>query len=298
MADKNKNPKPNKPIILLILDGWGVAARGESNAISQALTPTYDGLVNDYPAAVLTSSGPVVGLKPKEPGNCEIGHLAIGLGRKDSRPRSEYHASMGIILAKTGVEQTYIAETEKFSHLSYFLNGGNQIPSTRQILIPTPITPSYAKTPAMASSEVAKEINRRLLSGEADFIVANFAGPDLLGLTGNKEATVKAIEAVDTQLAKIVKNGLNKKAIILITADHGNVEDMQYNNTGRTTNPVPFIVVAEKYAGRSLGWPDVIDSDLSIVNPIGSLLDVAPTVLHLFGLEIPSIMTGQSLIKE
>ena len=134
-----------------------------------------------------------------------------------------------------------------------------------------------------------------------DFILINFANPDMVGHTGNLKATIKAIEVIDKCVGKIVNSVLNKNGMLFITADHGNAEDLFNMQTGiidkeHSANPVPFLIIGKDYEGKTLSLPDAPGGDLSLLQPQGMLSDVAPTILKVMGLDKPADMTGRSLI--
>jgi 2,3-bisphosphoglycerate-independent phosphoglycerate mutase len=182
-----------------------------------------------------------------------------------------------------------VAETEKYAHVTFFFNGGIETPYKNEdrIMVPSPRDVStYDLKPEMSAPGVADEIVKAIKSGKYDSIVCNFANADMVGHTGNVAATVKAIEAVDDALGRILEAVLAVGGEMLITADHGNAEEMFDSVTGQPhtahiTNPVPLI-----YVGR----PAVMASK-------GALEDIAPTMLKLMGLPIPSEMTGHPLVE-
>jgi len=211
---------------------------------------------------------------------------------------------LGEVLAKNGLKQLRIAETEKYAHVTYFFNGGVEKPNEGEdrILVPSPAVASYDLKPEMSALEVTKKLVEAIESDKYDFILVNFANADMVGHTGNLQAAIKAIETLDKCLSKVVRSILMKNGIALITADHGNAEVMFNMQTGQidkehTSNPVPFILVGREYAGRNVGWQDLINNDLTLVQPQGFLADVAPTILKLMGLEKPKEMRGMNLIK-
>ncbi len=195
----------------------------------------------------------------------------------------------GAYIAERGMHQLRIAETEKYAHVTFFFNGGIETPYTNEdrILVPSPRdVPTYDLKPEMSAPKVAEEMVKAIKSGKYDAIVCNFANADMVGHTGNVEATVKAIEAVDDALGRILEAVLAMGGEMLITADHGNAEEMFDPVTGQphtahTTNPVPLI-----YVGRP-----------AVMAPMGALEDIAPTMLKLMGLPIPSEMTGHPLVE-
>lgn len=192
------------------------------------------------------------------------------------------------ILSKAGLRQLHIAETEKYAHVTFFFNGGHEepYPGEKQVLIPSPRDiATYDERPQMAAYEVAAKFVELYEQERFDFVILNFANPDMVGHTGVIEAAVKAVEHVDACLEKVVKTLQAHHAHILVTSDHGNAEFMKNEdgspNTAHTTNPVPFFYLEEGARLREGG----------------GLSDVAPTILTLLGLDIPRVMTGQPLVQ-
>ncbi|KKR21370.1 MAG: 2,3-bisphosphoglycerate-independent phosphoglycerate mutase [Parcubacteria group bacterium GW2011_GWE2_39_37] len=211
--------------------------------------------------------------------------------------------TLGEMISNAGLKQLRIAETEKYAHVTYFFNGGRETKSEGEThdLVPSPPVSSYDLKPEMSAFEVTDKLMKAISDDTYDFILVNFANADMVGHTGNIQATSLACEAVDKCVGKIVKATLAKEGIVLITADHGNAEAKFNMQTGtiskeHTANPVPFIIIGREYEGRKIGVQDPIGDDLSLVQPQGILSDVAPTVLKILGLEKPEEMTGRSLI--
>ncbi len=195
---------------------------------------------------------------------------------------------MGSYLASLGRHQLRIAETEKYAHVTFFFNGGVETPFEFEdrLLIPSPTdVPTYNLKPEMSAPQLTKEVVKAVRAGHYDVIICNIANPDMVGHTGDFDATVKAIEAVDQCLGSIYKAVKDAGGEMLITADHGNAEQMFDFETGQphtahTTNPVPFL-----YIGRP-----------ATLAPSGALEDIAPTMLYLLGLPLPTEMTGRPLV--
>lgn len=198
-----------------------------------------------------------------------------------------YVNTLGEYLSKKGLKQLRIAETEKYAHVTFFFNGGVEKPNEGEdrVLIPSPKVATYDLKPEMSAVEVKEEVIKRINEEKYDFIVLNFANPDMVGHTGKFDAAVKAIETIDKCLGDIVKLIIEKGGKVMITADHGNAEEMIDESTGKvitahTTNMVPCIVIGE--------------GDIKLRE--GILADIAPTILDMMGIEKPSEMTGESLI--
>jgi len=203
------------------------------------------------------------------------------------------------VLSKANKKILKIAETEKYAHVTYFFNGRKEIiyPGEEQILIPSIATLHYDKHPEMSAVEITKKIIKKT-KDNFDLTVVNYANTDMVGHSGNFLAEVKAVETVDTCLENLLKRGMEKKYYLLITADHGNAEEMINLKTGElnpehTTNPVPFYFVnSENKKEKS---PSEL---LNLFNePQGMLSDIAPTILDLMKMPIPKEMTGKSLLE-
>ena len=196
---------------------------------------------------------------------------------------------LGEYLSAIGLHQLRIAETEKYAHVTFFFNGGEEtvFKDEDRTLIPSPDVATYDMQPEMSAYEVTEKLIEAITSEKYDAIICNFANTDMVGHTGDFEAAVQAVEVVDECLGKITETTLNVGGEILITSDHGNAEQMtahddnQEAHTAHTNNPVPFL-----YIGRT---------SVACSEP-GSLCDIAPTMLYLMALDQPVEMTGKSLV--
>ncbi len=195
---------------------------------------------------------------------------------------------MGSYLAKMGKTQLRIAETEKYAHVTFFFNGGVEAPfeGEDRALIKSPAVATYDLKPEMSAYEVADECVSRIESGKYDVIILNFANCDMVGHTGVFDAAVKAVEAVDECVNRVVTAVVKAGGQVLLTADHGNADKMAENDgsvfTAHTTNPVPLVLVGAKEGTK--------------LREGGVLADLAPTMLELLGLPQPAEMTGKSMI--
>jgi len=194
---------------------------------------------------------------------------------------------LGEELAKNGLSQLRTAETEKYAHVTFFFNGGHEPPFELEdrILVPSPDVATYDLQPEMSAPEFTGRLVDAIHSGKYDVIICNVANPDMVGHTGNLAAAMQAVEAVDKLLTRVTTAIDEAGGEMLITADHGNVEQMKdqssgQNHTAHTTNPVPFL-----FHGRP-----------ATVAPAGALRDIAPTMLMLLGLSQPAEMTGNSML--
>lgn len=212
--------------------------------------------------------------------------------------------SLAEVLSTAGLKQLHIAETEKYAHITYFLNDGREtpFPQEKRIMIPSPSVDSYDKKPQMSAYEITAEVTKALANDEFDFIALNFANADMVGHSGNIKATIQAIQVLDQCFSKIIPPVLQKGGALIITADHGNAERLIDLKTGmidkeHTNNPVPCLILAQELEGRALSLCDVQDGDLSVIEPSGLLSDVAPTILALFGIPQPPDMTGRNILE-
>lgn len=195
--------------------------------------------------------------------------------------------TFGEYISKKGMTQLRIAETEKYAHVTFFFNGGKEEPYAGEdrALIPSPKVATYDLKPEMSAPEVADEMVKRVESGRYDVLILNFANCDMVGHTGIFDAAVKAVEAVDTGLGKVLGAIEKMGGKAFITADHGNADQMYEEDgspfTAHTTNPVPFVAVGMDVTFREGG----------------RLADIAPTMLEVLGLEKPAEMDGKSLLS-
>ena len=197
--------------------------------------------------------------------------------------------TFGTFLANNGKTQLRIAETEKYAHVTFFFNGGEEEPNEGEdrILVPSPKVATYDLQPEMSVYEVADKLDNAIRQGKYDVIICNFANPDMVGHTGNLDAAKAAIHAVDTAVGQVIKAIEETNGQAFICADHGNAEQMiDYSNgepfTAHTTNPVPLVLVNYKQ-GVTL-------------KEGGKLADIAPTLIEMMGMEKPAEMTGESLL--
>jgi len=220
----------------------------------------------------------------------------VGMTRYESRfdfpvafpPERALKDILGQVLSEAGLRQFRCAETEKYAHVTYFFNNGREDPfeGEEQQLIPSPKVATYDLRPEMSAPQVAAETAERVRSGRYAFVLVNFANPDMVGHTGVRDAAVKAVEATDAALGRVLEAVREAGGEALVIADHGNadcmVQDDGSPHTAHTTNPVPCVYVGP----RSLSLDDG-----------GALCDMAPTVLALLGLAQPEAMTGRTLAR-
>jgi 2,3-bisphosphoglycerate-independent phosphoglycerate mutase len=202
-------------------------------------------------------------------------------------PPIEHKNILGAVVADHGLKQMRMAETEKYPHVTFFFNAGREVPfeNEERILVDSPKVATYDLQPEMSAPELSEKLLKVVKDNEHDVVIVNFANTDMVGHTGSVEAARAAAESVDGTLCKLKAEVLAHNGILLVTADHGNADQMFDPNTNgphtaHTLNPVPFIVVGS--------------GDVSVKE--GKLADIAPTMLHFLGIDQPSEMDGESLI--
>ena len=201
--------------------------------------------------------------------------------------------TLGSVISDLGLKQFHCAETEKYPHVTYFINGGREepYPGEKRVLIPSPNVATYDLQPEMSVKEVAEEVIRAIKDTEYKFIVVNFANGDMVGHTAIKEAIILAMSELDAALGEVVCEAIGANVSTIITADHGNVDEINNPKTGKpntqhSLNPVPFIVI-----DNNREWQIINDKNAGLSN-------IAPTLLTLMGIEKPKEMTSKTLIKE
>lgn len=206
-------------------------------------------------------------------------------------PKTSMANTLGEYLAKLGKKQLRIAETEKYAHVTFFFNGGVEAPNENEVrdLIPSPKVATYDLQPEMSAYLVTDKVLEELSTGEFDVIILNFANCDMVGHTGIIPAAVKAVHTVDECVKKVTDKILEMGGSALLTADHGNADKLLSDDgspfTAHTTNPVPVVLVSDRFKNAEL-------------RKDGVLADLAPTLLTVMGLPVPAEMTGKSLIKQ
>lgn len=220
-------------------------------------------------------------------------------------PSEKIEQTLGRIIADNNLKQFRIAESEKYPHISYFLNCGNEqlLPGEDRVIIKSPAVSSYAEKPEMSAIEVSKRLIKAIVSKKYDFILVNFANVDSVGHSGDLIATTQAVSVVDTCLASVWEIISKIDGTLIITADHGNAEQMVAVKTSRdretfhTLSPVPFILARSDLRVTNVGDDSSHDILSQMVSSKNNLADIAPTILDLLDLEKPPAMTGKSLLK-
>ena len=205
-------------------------------------------------------------------------------------PPNQPEDVLGEVLSETGHTQLRLAESEKYPHVTYFLNGGREVAfeGERREIVESPDVPTYDQQPEMSAEGVTDTALQYIDSEDPDALVLNYANPDMVGHTGDFDAAVAAVEAVDAQLGRLVEAIQAAGGHVLICADHGNADDMgtvEDPHTAHTLNPVPFVYLA----------PDGTNGGRTARDG-GTLADLAPTMLMLMGIDQPELMTGKPLV--
>ncbi len=216
-------------------------------------------------------------------------------------PPKEIKNTLGEVLSLNHLRQLRVAETEKYAHVTYFFNGGKEEPFSGEdrILVPSPIVSSFDQAPEMSAAKITEKVLEALALEKYSFILINYANADMVGHTAKEDACVKAVITIDKNLSILIPEVLKKKGSLLITADHGNIEEIKNIQTGKpntehTTNPVPlWYITPENHRARERNPEEILKQESQVE---GILSDVAPTILDILGIKKPQEMTGESLL--
>ncbi len=214
-------------------------------------------------------------------------------------PKEEIANGLGEFLSKNKKKQLRISETEKYAHVTYFFNGGNEEPWEEEdrILIPSPSVSKFDESPEMSAPQITEKLLEAIEQKKYDFILVNYANADMVGHTGNEKACIEAVKSLDKSLSMLIPAVMKVGGCLLITADHGNIEELKNINTGQidtehSTNPVPlWFVTPDNHKNKS---PEEIKQEESEIG--GLLSDISPTVLDAMGIPKPPEMSGESLL--
>jgi len=286
MTESNK-----KPIVLLLVDGWGIASANVGNAISNSRMPFLEDIIGNYPATILTSSFTK---------NIKTENNYTVLSSGNTRPGKK-DKNLLELLSANNKKWAIITDPEKYSASTYFLFGKKRLEKSKIILVKNNLETNYFSNPETTSPFIAQELIKIIKKREFDFITATFSNLDIISRLGDFSTTVKAFESLDKLFKKIVKVTLENDAILIISSVVGKAENLidiktETINKKSTLNPVPFIVISKNFEGKIIGQNKILSSDISLLTPNGSLADIAPTILKLMDLSQPTTMTGKSLI--
>jgi len=290
--DNPSEPLSPQTIVLLLLDGWGIAQNSEANAITSAKTPTFLNLIKEYPVALLEARDK----------NINARYLSLGIGKDLNDENTEANSSLTKIISEANFKQLKITETERLAALTYYFNGRSENKfNGEDWKIVSSKAGDHDVSPVLVANRISKELINALKSEKYNFIVVAMPTLDLMAETGDLKLLNKAIEAIDKNIKKIVEIVLDKKGVLVISAASGNAESMKSMFTELvdkeiTNNPVPLIIVGENFKGKTIGLSEPLNDDLSLLAPAGNLGDLAPTMLDILNLTKPETMTGHSLI--
>jgi 2,3-bisphosphoglycerate-independent phosphoglycerate mutase len=218
-------------------------------------------------------------------------------------PAEQPRVSLGRVLSQFGLRQLRIAESERFAHVTVFLNGMNEdiLPGEDRVIIPSPTVSSYEHVPGMAMGEVSDQVIKAIASGSYDCIFCNLCGPDIAARSGQEDVTIKACELMDRALHRLIEGTLAVGGVLIVVGDSGHAEALRDQLTNEvkkmsSLNPVPCIVIGSAFEGLKAAAGDVVGGDLSLSKPSGTLADIAPTILHILSLPIPKEMVGKTLV--
>jgi len=287
-------PRRVRPLVLLLLDGWGIAPASEANAITGAKTPTFLNLIKEYPVALLTTGNKTINAR----------YLSLGAGRDLADENLEQAVTLTKTIAAHNLKQIKITETERLAALTHFFNGHEENRTAGEDwLIVSSAAGNHTVKPIFALKRIVRETLKAINSESYDFLVATIPTLDLVAGSGDFSATKKIVAALDKELRKIVTEVFDKQGVLLVSSTQGNAEKMHYLGTEMahkeiTDNPVPLIIAGERFKSTNIGLADPVGNDLSLLAPAGSLADLASTVLAIMGLPQPEEMLGKSLIDK
>lgn len=298
MENISSNKEPSepvrpKPVVLLLLDGWGVAPLNEeANAISPETTPFFFNLAKEYPVALLTPG----------PKTWNARYLSLGAGQELDNEEEQVIFTLTKIISDNNLRQIKITETERLAAFTHFFNGHaeNRL-SGEEWNIVSSEAGNHSHKPSLALKRIIRETIGAIKSEQYDFIAVAIPTLDLVALSGGLEAVQKAVELVDASLEKIVNEVLDKKGVIIVSSAGGNVERIKnlatdLSDRELTNNPVPIIIIGAEYKSRTIGLDDPLNNDLSTLKPVGNLADLAPTILRIMNIQQSAEMPGENLI--
>lgn len=299
LTDEDDHIREKKPLILLLLDGLGVAQANEGNLFSNTKIPTIKKLIENYPVLLLKALNGTVNQR----------YLSLGSGVERSEEDLESKDSFSTLssfLSANSIKQLKIFESNRFAAMTYFFNGLREEKFELEDWRAVSSTFKNGKDLNYESltKKIFSELNKELDSNNvSDFIVVSLPTIDLAARTGDMEKTKKEIVLIDKLLGKLVDKVLNKNFQLMISSVFGNAEKMldlgmEINDNSPTKNPVPLIFVGQDFKGLRVGRNDVLENDLSSLLLSGSLIDLGPMILDIFSLEKPDFMQGNSLIKD
>ncbi len=294
-GEPDEDPYRPRPVVLLLIDGWGIAPAGEGNAITGTPTPILNELVRVYPVSALKTG----------PADWNLRYLSLGAGREADREDDKPVTTLTAEISRAGLRQIKISDSERFAALTYFFNGleEEKVPGEEWQIIS--ISAQQGDKAAADFQTVVKAGVKAIKAAEpADLIVISLSYLDLVAVAavGQPAPVGRAVQAIDKSLRVIQSAVASRGGALIISSAGGNAEQLLNLRTeeidrGLTANPVPLIIVGEELKGLAIGGQDAPANDLSLLAPAGTLADVAPTILSFLGLPRPDTMTGRDLLS-
>ncbi|MDD3777843.1 MAG: hypothetical protein PHH52_00470 [Patescibacteria group bacterium] len=286
--------RPDSPVFLLILDGWGIAPESEANALSLAKTPYISKLIKEYPAIILDTVK----------GSLNNRYLTLGAGSLVNSEEQIIYNDLSSVLASYNLRQLKIFDSERLAALSYFFNGRREDKLVAEDWLSiSSATKNQAFDINFSTKKIFQESARAFKSGSYDFIVATASILDYFASLGNMSATANAFEDLNRLIKKLTNEILDQGGVLIITATCGNAEKMldfatDMPDKKNTDNPVPFILIGNQFKGRTIGPKDAPSGDLSLLETMGSIYNIAPTICKILNLgeEAENNFLAQSLI--
>lgn len=290
--DKQEDQEELGLLLCLFLDGFGISSNNETNAVAAAKMPNFYNYVRDYPVTLLSG-------KTKDP---RRRYWSLGCGLDDDSDKFlQADTCLSSLISEVGKKQLKIVASEQLAGLSFFFNNGQDDFYVGE-KIDCISSPAVDEALRPLGKNILRSIENSLhKDSEVEVIFASLALAHEASARGDFKETVNNLEQIDKLLAKIVKNVINKNGLVIITAPYGNAERTKdlatdWADKNPTSNPVPFLLIGNKYQGKTIGLADPLDGDLSVLAPAGTLADFAPTVLTLLNIHVPESMSGESLI--
>ena len=291
------NNSENGSVVLILLDGWGIAKPGLSNIFAQSVWPNLFDYLQQYPLAALAGLNSDF-LKPSEAywqiGNGQKDHTIPGLGEVINQP------GLTNLLDQAGLHQAYLAETENFPLLINYLADNQQSSRIDYQLFSSPLNNNYSENVLSASRLVIEQSIKYWRSKQPDFMTISLASWNLISRYGDVTGAIRAVAEIDKLLPKLIASIQQVGATIILTSAYGRLEEMidpltDKINMGPSANPVPMLIIGQQWQGQSLGEGEMATNDLNALPLSGSLRSIAPTALALLGIERPSYLVNPLL---
>ncbi len=281
----------SKPVFLLLLDGWGIAGGGEANAISLAKTKNFSKLAKEYPATILH----------QKTGTINARYLSLGAGSNVEDENEQTPSDLTKIISESGLKQLKIVDNERLVALTCFFNGHREDKLLgEEWLVVTSEDSNNISSSFLCLKRLVRESIKAVKSENYNFIVSSWPIMDTVASAGDFLETVTAADTLDKAVYRLAAEIIDRDGILIISSTGGNAERMKNMSTDLpdteiTNNPVPFIVIGQEFKGKTMGFKDAPDGDLSLLEPTGQLSDIAATILNLINLNNSKIK-GTSLI--